>query len=34
VKIKVMGIKDENNPEKEGVLVERADMIDDIRRRL
>jgi histidyl-tRNA synthetase len=34
VKIKVMGIKDENNPEKDGVLVERANMIDEIRRRL
>jgi histidyl-tRNA synthetase len=34
VKIKVLGIKDENNPEKDGVLVERANMVDEIRKRL
>lgn len=34
VKIKVLGIKDENNPEKDGVLVERKDMVEEIRKRL
>ncbi|KAF3004140.1 Cytoplasmic and mitochondrial histidine tRNA synthetase [Curvularia kusanoi] len=34
VKIKVMGITDENNPEKDGVLVDRKDMIAEIRKRL
>jgi histidyl-tRNA synthetase len=34
VKIKVMGITDENNPEKDGVLVERKDMVAEIRKRL
>lgn len=34
VKIKVLGIKDENNPEKDGVLVERASMVEEIRKRL
>jgi histidyl-tRNA synthetase len=34
VKIKIMGIKDENNPEKDGVLVERASMVEEIRKRL
>lgn len=34
VKIKVLGIKDENNPEKDGVLVERANMVAEIRKRL
>jgi histidyl-tRNA synthetase len=30
----MLGIKDENNPEKDGVLVERTDMIAEIRKRL
>lgn len=34
VKIKVLGIKDENNPEKDGVLVARKDMIAEIQKRL
>ncbi|KAF9699090.1 hypothetical protein EKO04_002802 [Ascochyta lentis] len=34
VKIKVMGITDENNPEKDGVLVNRANMVAEIRKRL
>lgn len=34
VKIKVLGIKDENNPEKDGVLVSRTDMIAEIKKRL
>lgn len=34
VKIKVLGIKDENNPEKDGVLVDRSSMIEEIRKRL
>ena len=34
VKIKVMGITDENNPEKDGVLVDRKDMVAEIRKRL
>ncbi|KAJ4413268.1 Cytoplasmic and mitochondrial histidine tRNA synthetase [Didymella pomorum] len=34
VKIKVMGITDENNPEKDGVLVDRKDMVTEIRKRL
>jgi histidyl-tRNA synthetase len=34
VKIKVLGIKDENNPEKDGVLVERSNMVEEIRKRL
>ncbi|KAH7405788.1 histidyl-tRNA synthetase [Phaeosphaeria sp. MPI-PUGE-AT-0046c] len=34
VKIKVLGIKDENNPEKDGVLVERTNMVEEIRKRL
>ncbi|KAF1365735.1 histidyl-tRNA synthetase-like protein [Lizonia empirigonia] len=34
VKIKVMGITDENNPEKDGVLVARTDMVAEIRKRL
>lgn len=34
VKIKVMGIKDENNPEKDGLLVDRSNMVEEIRKRL
>ncbi|KAI4911564.1 hypothetical protein J4E90_006380 [Alternaria incomplexa] len=34
VKIKVLGIKDDNDPEKDGVLVNRTDMIAEIRKRL
>lgn len=34
VKIKVLGITDENDPEKDGVLVERSDMVEELRRRL
>jgi len=34
VKIKVLGIRDENNPEKDGVLVDRSSMVDEIRKRL
>lgn len=34
VKIKVLGIKDEKNPEKDGVLVERASMVTEVRKRL
>lgn len=34
VKIKVLGIKDENDPEKDGVLVERSNMVEEVRRRL
>jgi len=34
VKIKVLGIKDENNPEKDGVLVERRNMVEELQRRL
>jgi histidyl-tRNA synthetase len=34
VKIKELGIKDESNPEKDGVLVDRATMIAEVRRRL
>jgi histidyl-tRNA synthetase len=34
VKIKVLGIKDENNPEKDGVLVDRNNMVAEIRKRL
>ena len=34
VKIKVLGIKDENDPEKDGVLVDRASMVEEIRKRL
>lgn len=34
VKIKVMGITDENNPEKDGVLVDRVNMVAEIRKRL
>jgi histidyl-tRNA synthetase len=29
-----MGITDENNPEKDGVLVDRKDMVAEIRKRL
>ncbi|USP82659.1 histidyl-trna synthetase [Curvularia clavata] len=34
VKIKVLGIKDENDPEKDGVLVDRSSMVEEIRKRL
>lgn len=34
VKIKVLGIKDKNNPEKDGVLVDRSSMVEEIRKRL
>jgi histidyl-tRNA synthetase len=34
VKIKVFGIKDENDPEKDGVLVDRSNMVAEIRKRL
>lgn len=34
VKIKVLGIKDENDPEKDGVLVDRATMVEEVRRRI
>jgi len=34
VKIKTLGIKDENDTEKNGVPVERSNMIDEIKRRL
>lgn len=34
VKIKVLGIKDESNPDKDGVLVERSSMIAEIQKRL
>jgi histidyl-tRNA synthetase len=34
VKIKVLGIKDENNPEKDGILVDRANMVAEVRKRL
>lgn len=34
VKIKVLGIKDEENAEKEGVLVSRSSMVEEIRKRL
>ncbi|KAH7079244.1 hypothetical protein BKA63DRAFT_261937 [Paraphoma chrysanthemicola] len=34
VKIKVMGIEDKSNPEKDGVLVERTNMVEEIRKRL
>ncbi|KAJ8110705.1 hypothetical protein OPT61_g6512 [Boeremia exigua] len=34
IKIKIMGITDESNPEKDGVLVDRKDMATEIRKRL
>jgi histidyl-tRNA synthetase len=34
IKIKVLGIKDENNPEKDGILVDRSSMVAEIRKRL
>ncbi|KAF1838480.1 histidyl-tRNA synthetase [Decorospora gaudefroyi] len=34
VKIKVLGIKDENNPDKDGVLVDRSSMVAEIQKRL
>jgi histidyl-tRNA synthetase len=34
VKIKVLGIKDENDPEKDGILVDRANMVAEVRKRL
>ncbi|KAL6151057.1 Cytoplasmic and mitochondrial histidine tRNA synthetase [Exserohilum turcicum] len=34
VKVKVLGIKDESNAEKDGVLVDRSNMVEEIRKRL
>jgi histidyl-tRNA synthetase len=34
VKIKVLGIKDENDPEKDGILVDRVNMVAEVRKRL